>query len=83
MRPNRKSLSDKEWKELSKEVESYAKKICKKFHGYHSSHEALGVLMEEFHEFVETIHDNNRKSSLKEAKQIAAGFLIYCALFKK
>ena len=83
MKPYRQECSEEEWLKSSQEVLEYAKHICKEHNGYHSSHEALGVMMEEFQEFIETLHWNDVDSSVEEAIQLAAGFLVYVALFQK
>lgn len=83
MKPLRKECREKQWEEVSDRVLDHAKTICKKFHGYNSSHEALGVMVEEFKEFIDTLHDNNREESIFEAIDLAAGFLVYIALFSE
>lgn len=46
---------------------------AKQLHGdFHSVHEGLGVLMEEWHELIDAIHKNDKAATETEAVQVAA-----------
>lgn len=53
-----------------------------KFGLYASSHEALGVILEEFEEFKDAIKDNDVVGSIEEAKQLAAVSLRFYIEFR-
>jgi len=83
MKPFRKNCTEEQWKVIVDEILDHAKEICENYNGYHSDHEALGVMTEEWAEWIDAIHRNDVKQSVAEAKQLAAGFMVFCALFKK
>lgn len=47
-------------------------KASDKFHDFHSFHEGLGVIAEEYHELIDAIRSNNVSDIRKEAIQVAA-----------
>ena len=65
-----------EWKIAEEQIQANLKKESKradeKFGGFHSSHEGLGVLLEEFDELKAAIHENHAVHTYHEAIQVAS-----------
>ena len=53
-------------------VNAEANRAEVRYGSFRSTHEALGVLMEEVHELIEAIRSNDLKSCSVEAKQVSA-----------
>lgn len=81
MRPVRTKCDGEQWEFISDQILSYAQKISDEHNGFHSSHEAWGVIDEEIREFKDSLQQNDLEASVEEAKQVAACCLVYCALF--
>lgn len=55
-----------------RDIEAEANAAQNRFGGFTSTHEALGVLLEEFDELRDAIRENHLPSIKKESKQLAA-----------
>lgn len=54
------------------EIQAEAKRAAEQYGNPASSHESLGVLLEEFDELKQAIHDNDQEAVIHEAIQVAA-----------
>jgi len=52
-------------------------------HTFHSGHETLGIITEEYHEFVEAIHSNNKNKIQEELIDLAISAIAGLISFRK
>ena len=58
--------------ESTRRVQAEAESAHMRFNGFNSTHEALGVLIEEVDELKAAIHENNIANTSHEAMQVSA-----------